>query len=338
MGDAEIRIAMTSHMKERSTRPSAAPPAPARATPQQRSVEHAGLIWLDVVEPTVANVTQLRERYAFDPLALEDVLSQIQRPKLDVFPQDEYLFMVLQFPILDKNQRVSGAGEVDLFVGRDYVITLHDGSLRPLRRMFTAAGSDEHARGQLMGRGPGYLLYRIADALIKQSFPILDQADEAIGRAEERAFGDDPRRAVRDLAAIRQDTIALRHILTPNLAVVRALEAGDHAFLRVNQPSYFGDLADGLSTLVDIMDEQQETIAGVHATLDSLAIQGTREGVRLLLAIALALLPTLLIAAIFGMNLALPFGQSPLALPVIVLAMILAAAGLVALARYRRWI
>src|SRR5262252_7256662 len=107
-------------MKER-TRGPAPQPVPARATPQQRHVEHAGLTWLDVVEPTVAHVQYLRERYGFDALALEDVLSQIQRPKLDSFPQDEYLFIVLQFPILDKDQRVAGAGELDLFVGRDYV-------------------------------------------------------------------------------------------------------------------------------------------------------------------------------------------------------------------------
>src|SRR5262245_31114434 len=198
-------------MKER-TRALAAQPAPTRANPQQRHVEHAGLTWLDVIDPTVAHVTYLRERYAFDPLALEDVLSQIQRPKLDSFAQNEYLFIVLQFPILDKSQRVAGTGEVDLFVGRDYVITLHDGGLKPLRRMFTAASSDEQARAQLLGRGPGYLLYRLADALVKQSFPLLDHVDGAISRADERAYADDARQAIRDLADARQDTIALRHI------------------------------------------------------------------------------------------------------------------------------
>jgi len=324
-------------MKER-TRALPASPAPARAASQQRSIEHAGLLWLDVIEPTVASVTHLRERYAFDPLALEDVLSQIQRPKLDSYAQGEYLFLVLQFPVLDKSQRVGGAGEVDLFVGRDYVITLHDGSLRPLRRMFTAAGSDEHARGQLMGRGSGYLLYRIVDALIKSSFPILDQVDSAIARIEERVFGEDSQQVVRDLAAIQQDLIALRHILGPNLAVVRALAAGDHAFLRLNQPGYFGDVVDSLGALADSMAEQQETVAGLRATLDSLAIQRTGAGVRRLLTITMALLPALLIAAVWGMNLALPFSQDQITFPIVLLGMLLVAGGLVALARYRRWI
>src|SRR5262245_44646035 len=324
-------------MKEQ-TRAPVAQPAPSRANSQQRHVEHAGLIWIDIIEPTVAHVQYLRERYAFDPLALEDVLSQIQRPKLDSFPQHEYLFIVLQFPILDKDQRVAGAGELDLFVGRDYVITLHDGSLKPLRRVFTAASSDEHARAQLMGRGPGYLLYRLVDALVKQTFPLLDHVDGAITRAEERAYDDDARQAIRDLANVRQDTVALRHIIAPNLAVVRAIEAGDHPFLRLNQASYFGDLADGLATLVDILEEQHETVAGVRATLDSLAIQRVREGLRLLLAVTLALLPMILVAAIFSMNLPLPIAGVPFIFPIALVLMIAAAAGMIAFARYKRWI
>jgi magnesium transporter len=324
-------------MKER-TRAPAAQPAPARPNPQQRHVEHAGLTWLDVVEPTVAHVTYLRERYAFDALALEDVLSQIQRPKLDSFAQNEYLFVVLQFPILDKSQRVAGAGEVDLFVGRDFVITLHDGGLKPLRRMFTAVSSDEHARAQLMGRGPGYLLYRLIDALIKQSFPLLDRVDEEVARAEERAYADDARQAIHDLAAARQDAITLRHVITPNLAVARALEAGDHPFLHLNQASYFGDLADSLATIVDIVEEQQETIAGVRDTLDSLALQRTREGTRRLLIAMLALLPMILVAAIFGTSLPLPIANVRFIFPITLALMIGAAAGVIAFARYKEWI
>jgi magnesium transporter len=324
-------------MKER-TRAPAAQTGAHRAAPQQRHIEHAGLTWLDVVEPTVAHVQYLRERYAFDALALEDVLSHIQRPKLDSFAQGEYLFAVFQFPLADKSQRVAGAGEVDIFVGRDYVITLHDGGLKPLRRMFTAASSDEQARAQLMGRGPGYLFYRLVDALTKQSFPLIDHVDAAIARAEEQAYADDAHQAIRNLADARQDTVALRHIIVPNLAVARALESGDHPFLRLNQSSYFGDLADALTTIVDALEEQHETIAGVRATLESLAIQRTRESLRLLLAVVLALLPMILVAAIFGMGLPLPIANTLFIFPIALVLMIAAAAGVIAFARYKRWI
>jgi magnesium transporter len=120
--------------------------------------------------------------------------------------------------------------------------------------------------------------------------------------------------------------------------VVRAIESGDHSFLRLNQASYFGDLADGLATLVDILEEQHETVAGVRATLDSLAIQRVRESIRLLLAVTLALLPMILVAAIFSMNLALPIAGVPFIFLIALVLMIAAAAGMIAFARYKRWI
>ena len=163
-------------------------------------------------------------------------------------------------------------------------------------------------------------------------------ADATIARAEERAYADDTRQAIRDLADARQDTIALRHIIAPNLTVARALETTDHPFLRINQVSYFGDLADGLATLLDIVEEQHETVANLHATLDSLAIARVREGMRLLLATALALLPMILIAVIFGMSLPLPVANIPFIFPIALALMIGAAAGTVAFARYKRWI
>ena len=98
------------------------------------------------------------------------------------------------------------------------------------------------------------------------------------------------------------------------------------------------DLADSLGTLLDILGEQRETLGGLQAALDSLAVQRAHEATRLLTTLALVLLPMILIAAIFGMNLALPFERNPLAFPIAVLIMLAVSAGLVAFARYRRWI
>ena len=160
------------------TRPSTPTQALTRANAYQRQLDHAGLTWIDMIQPGIPEVTYLRERYAFDSLTLEDVLSKIQRPKLDVYAEEEYLFIVLHFPVFDKHNRLAISSEVDIFVGRDYVITLHEGDLRPLRRMFAAAGADQHAREQLMGRGPGFLLYRIVDALVRYCFPMLYRVDD----------------------------------------------------------------------------------------------------------------------------------------------------------------
>ncbi|HEX5688793.1 MAG TPA: CorA family divalent cation transporter, partial [Roseiflexaceae bacterium] len=91
-------------------------------------------------------------------------------------------------------------------------------------------------------------------------------------------------------------------------------------------------------TLMDILSEQRASIDRLRATLDSLALQRTRASARLLLGLAVALLPAILLAAVFGMNFALPFADQALALPIAVLVVIAVAVASVAWARYRRWI
>ena len=320
------------------TRPLAASQALVRANAQQRQVEHADLTWLDMIHPTVAQVTYLRERFNFDPLTLEDVLSKIQRPKLDVYAEEEYLFIVLHLPVFDRANRVATSSEVDIFVGRDYVITLHDGTLKPLRRMFAAAGTDDHARAQLMGRGSGYLLYRIIDALIKYCFPMIYRIDEHLTQIEARIFGRNVGETVQELSFVRRDIIALRRILKPNLPVIRTLESREYEFLRLDETTYFGDVVDGLSKLWDMLEEQKEIIEGLNATLDSLTSHRINEIMKILTIISVVLLPMTLVASIYGMNIALPFDQHPLAFLIVLLIMLSAAGGMVAYFRYRHWI
>ena len=320
------------------TRAPASSQALVRANSQQRQVEHSGLTWLDMLHPTVAQVAYLRERFSFDPLTLEDVLSKIQRPKLDVYAADEYLFIVLHFPVLDKTNRVAASSEVDIFVGRDYMITLHDGSLKPLRRMFAAAGTDEHARAQLMGRGPGYLLYRVVDALVKYCFPMLYRIDDQLARIEANIFERNTRATVQDLSFARRDLIALRRIIKPDLPVIRALEERERAFLRLDQEVYFGDIADGLNKLWDMLEEQKESVESLNSTLDSLTSHRINEIMKILAVILAVLLPMVLIASMFGMNGQLPFDQHPYAFVIVLLIMVCASGGMVAYFRYKNWI
>lgn len=320
------------------TRPPATTQGLVRANAQQRQVEHNGLLWLDVLQPTITQVSSLRERFRFDPLTLEDVLSKIQRPKLDVYPDEEYLFLVLHIPIFDQANRVAVSSEVDIFIGRDYVITLHDGVLKPLRRMFAAAGSDEQARNQLLSRGPGYLLYRIIDALVKQCFPMLYRVDDHLAQIETRIFSGNARAMVQELSFVRRDIIALRRILKPNMPVVRELEGHERAFLRLDEAAYFGDIADGLGKLWDMLEEQKEIIEGLNATLDSLTAHRINEIMKVLTIISVVLLPMTLIPSVYGMGLQLPFDQHPYIFVIIVLVMLSASGGMVAYFRYKNWI
>lgn len=322
---------------EPRSRPLQAPPTSTRPNARRREVTHAGLTWTDVTQPTTNEVAYLRERHRLDALALEDVLSTTQRPKLDRFPQQDYLFLIMQVPALDRDNRLV-VSEVALFVGRDFVITLHDGDIKPLRRMFSAVSSDDAARTQLMARGAGYLCYRIADTLLKQCFPMLYRIEDELRQLDTRLWNESPPTLVRELAETQRDVITLRHILLPNLEPFAALRDQDLTFVQVDAERYFGDCVDSLERMRDMLAEQQDVIGSFTTVIGSQTAQRTNQLVRLGVIMLIVLLPLLLISSLVALNAVFPVLLRPLFFGGALLAGVLVASGVFALLHYRKWL
>lgn len=312
---------------------------PVQNTRSQILVEYNGLKWLDMVQPGSEEVSHLRDEFNFHPLHLEDVLSRLQRPKIDNNPESggEYVFLVLHFPVFDKANRLAVVSELDIFAGRDYIITLHDGRLKPLVRLAKLA-TDEKFQTQLMGGGSGYLLYRIVEALVSYCFPMIYRVDEKLDHIEVNIFGRDVQSTVQELSFVRRDIIAMRRIIRPNIPVVRSLEMRERTFLRLDEEAYFGDLTDGLGKIWDMLEEQKEIIEGLNATLDSLTSHRINEEMKIFTLISVIMLPMTLIASIFGMNVTIPFSSSPFALPVTLITMAIPALAMYAYFRYKHWV
>ena len=122
------------------------------------------LTWINIEQPTERETEYLAQNYPFHPLDLDDCLSRIQRPKLDEYK--DYLFLVLHFPVFNKEARVTTPSQVSIFIGENYLITLHKGELKPLVKLFRECQIDEESRQENFGQGSTYLLYRIVDRLV----------------------------------------------------------------------------------------------------------------------------------------------------------------------------
>jgi magnesium transporter len=129
-----------------------------------RSVNYGKLTWYYIEKPTEQDMAFLAQHFNFHPLNLDDVLSRVQRPKID--EEEDHLFIVLHFPVFNKQNRVTTPSEVDIFIGENYLVTVHkSGDLKPLARFFKDCEVDEGTRQKYMGRGSSYLLYHILDNL-----------------------------------------------------------------------------------------------------------------------------------------------------------------------------
>jgi magnesium transporter len=304
----------------------------------QRVIEHGNLTWIDIMDPSREQVQALREHYGFHPLHCDDVLSHLQRPKIDDSQEPQYLFLILHLPVFDEMLRLSTVAELDMFVGPSYVITCHDARLRPLKRLVQATEKDAE-RERLMSRGPGYLLYTILHTLIDACFSMLGKLDDKLDRLEVDIFRADARRLVEELSYLRRDIISLRRIVRPNIPVLNSLTNRDRPFLRLDEDVYFGDLVDSLARVWDMLEEQKEIIEGLDATLFSLTSHRINTEMKIFTLISVIVLPMTLLASILGMNVFLGgWAESRYALPAILILMGVMGIGLYLYFRHKRYV
>ncbi|MBA7658113.1 Cobalt/magnesium transport protein CorA [subsurface metagenome] len=300
------------------------------------SVTGDELTWINIESPGKEETDYLAQNYPFHPLDLDDCLSRIQRPKIDRY--DEYLFLVFHFPVFNPQARVTTPSQVSVFIGRDYLITLHRGDLKPLVKLFDQCQTDEEIRQEHFSQGPGYLLYRIIDRLVDYCFPILNKIGGNIEAVEDAIFAVKARGTVRGISTLRRDVISFRRIIWPMRAVIGGLEPKIRHFAKMDMEVYFGDTVDHLDKIWDALDEYKEIIEGLNDTYDSLASNRTNEVMRMLTIIATILLPLTVIASIYGMNVPLPFQESHYSFLIVFFVWALVVAGMLYFFRRHHWI
>jgi magnesium transporter len=302
------------------------------------TITHSKLTWINIEKPTAKETEYLSEHYPFHPLDLDDCLSRIQRPKIDKY--ETYLFMVLHFPVYNKEARVTTASQVSIFIGEDYLITLHTGALKPLAKLFVDCQANEKARDEYMGRSSSLLLYLILDRLINYCFPILYKIVDNIEHVEDDIFAEGKRETVKELSILRRDVIAFRRIMKPQTEVFELLEREDWPVIKVDPEVYFGDIADHARKIQDTLDDYKDVVEGLNDTNNTLYSFRTNQVIRVLTIISTIMLPLALIAGILGMNI-WPFAGGGPGWPTflgIVLAMLGITAGMLVLFRRKRWI
>jgi magnesium transporter len=251
---------------------------------------------------------------------------------------DDYIFLVLHFPVYSKLVRITTPSEVDIFVGPNYLITAHSGALRTLNRMFKQCQEDPAARETMLGRSAGYLLYLITDKLVDYCFPILNKIDDNIERVEDQIFEEKVRQTVYEISIIRRDVIAFRRVIKPLIPVIASLERKNRPLLGEEMEEYFGDISDHLSKMWDTLEDYKEVIEGLSDTINSLTSNRINEIIKVLTIISVILLPLTLISGIYGMNIDLPADENPLAFEIVIGTMVVVIGGMLTFFKWRKWI
>src|SRR3981189_840501 len=237
-----------------------APQAPAAG------IRPAGLTWIHLDAPSLMHAQEVAGRCGGPPLDVEDVLSRRQRPKVDDYADEGYLFAVLHFPVYDRAIQRLNAAELDVFVGPDYLVTLPTVELLPLTRLFRRCEEDEAFREQLFSKGSGRLLYEVLDDLFDYCFPILDKIGHKLDSLEDDVFEGRSEEVVRDLSNAKQEIISYRKIIKPERSTLRLLERHVERFLPEELELYFDDIVDATERIWDMLDNHKEVVEALENT------------------------------------------------------------------------
>ena len=220
------------------------------------TIKWGKITWINIEKPTSSDMEYLAKNYLFNLFDLEDCLSRIERPKIDEY--ENYLFLVLHFPVFKMEARVTTSSQVSIFIGGDFLVTVHTGALKPLAKLFNDCQQNERAREEHMARSSGYLLYRILDRLVDYCFPILNRVIANIEAAEDRLFSEPARDTVQEISVLRRDVMSYRRIIRHQPTILKSLEVREYPFLREDLDVYFGDIGDHIGTISETLEEYKE--------------------------------------------------------------------------------
>ena len=257
-----------------------------------------GFIWIGLKDPTDEEFALVDSELKLHPLAVEDAVKGGQRPKLDVY--DDTLFVVLKtLRYIDATSDVE-TGEVMIFTGDRFVVTVRRGEANPLagvRRRLEQA--PEH-----LAHGPVAVMYSVMDAIVDNYTAIDLELDEDVVEIERRVFGGVRAVHAADIYRLKREVLECRRAALPLAGPLRALAQEEVPLVHEEARPFFADISDHLLRVVDHVEAYDRLLSDVLAAhLAQISVQQNDDMRRISAWVAIAAVPTM-IAGIYGMNFA----------------------------------
>jgi magnesium transporter len=210
-----------------------------------------------------------------------------------------YLYLVLHAISFDPAaEEPLHTVELDVFLGRNYLVTYHTQSIASLDRVWAAAHRDERHLQQ----GAGYLLYRLTDELVTHYMPVVETIDDTIDAIEDQVFGDPTSSTLQQIFTMKRALLRLRRVIGPQREVLNKLARGDYAAVKTGDRNFFRDVYDHLVRLHEISEGLRDLVGSALDTYLSVVNNRMNEVMKVLTVITTLFMPLSFLAGFFGMN------------------------------------
>jgi magnesium transporter len=275
----------------------------------------------------------LSDVFHFHPLAVEDATSALQYPKIE--PYQGYLYLVLHGIDPSPKQTQFASRDIDFFLGRNFLVTVHDGQSRSIARMREVCSRHEH----MLADGPVSLLHRIVDSVVDNYRPVIAQIEDRIGQLEEQAFAGHERMAMQ-VMKLKRDVTSMRRVLIPQRDAIGRLGRREFPMISDEMAYRFRDVYDHVVRLTEEAILFQDRVTGIFEVNLSTVSHRLNQVMKLLTVMSTIFLPLTVLTGMWGMNIPLPHFPGGDNLQFLWVAGIMAAISLAMMALFRRnrWI
>jgi magnesium transporter len=252
--------------------------------------------WIGLYEPTEEEFESIRSEFDLHPLAVEDAIHAHERPKLEIYA--EMVFIVLKTARYVDPKEVITLGEILIFLGHDYIITVRHGEASELGGVRKAL----EEQPELLQHGPGAVLHAIVDRVVDDYAPAIAGLGEDIDQVEDQVFSGQRENPAERIYRLKREVLQFSHAVGPLVDPIDRLARGKYEVIHPEVRTYFRDVNDHLLRAHDQLESFRDLLTSVlQANLTQVSVRQNEDMRRISAWVAIAVVPTA-IAGIYGMN------------------------------------
>lgn len=254
-------------------------------------------LWQDYINPPLDIIEEVIEHYDFHELDREAILEENQYARIDTY--EDYIFLVLHFPKYEPSTERYIHNELNIFVGKDYIITFRYYQSTTMKRIYTRYESDREKWEKI---SPAFVLYDILDSYLDKTMKMLERVGRDIKWIERDLFRNRSTDTIRNIMTKKRNIITLKHMMKPQIAVLKMIEIRMKERFSDEVELYFENLEDKLDKIFSEIQLLQENIDSIEDTLKSVFELETNSTIKYLTVFSAFMLPLTLVTSFFGMN------------------------------------
>jgi magnesium transporter len=262
-------------------------------------------LWVDLESATSTETKYvLEDVFHFHPLSIEDCITASPSPKVDEYVPKEgdgfapYLFIVIHAVDYSRKDGVFATGELDFFLGKNFLVTYHAGPFR------SVSLTEEQAVKSTMqiARAPDRVAYTLLDSIVESYKPALEELSLEIAELEQQALQHPTQKTLNKILQVKKEVFHLRQIIGPQREVLARFARGEFKLIRPHLVPYYRDVYDALFHISELAQGYTDTLTGILQVYLNMSSNRTGEIVKLLTMITVVTTPLMMVGTWYGMN------------------------------------